>query len=159
MMPLDLDAIDINQLQQIMRLTGTPPASLISRMPSHEVRHMDTSSFPCSLQLFCPPHLESGHRPMPTVRFTDRYRPIKEFFYCLHCLRISLCSHSTYFFPLWLTVFVTARVLCQCILMSLSVATHWFWNKGTIFVILAIIKVLEACNTGRMYSHNSLRTW
>ncbi|CAG13378.1 unnamed protein product, partial [Tetraodon nigroviridis] len=29
----------INQLQQIMRLTGTPPASLISRMPSHEVRH------------------------------------------------------------------------------------------------------------------------
>uniref|UniRef100_A0A673A8H4 mitogen-activated protein kinase n=1 Tax=Sphaeramia orbicularis TaxID=375764 RepID=A0A673A8H4_9TELE len=28
----------INQLQQIMRLTGTPPASLISRMPSHEVR-------------------------------------------------------------------------------------------------------------------------
>uniref|UniRef100_A0A8C2KN58 mitogen-activated protein kinase n=1 Tax=Cyprinus carpio TaxID=7962 RepID=A0A8C2KN58_CYPCA len=27
----------INQLQQIMRLTGTPPASLISRMPSHEV--------------------------------------------------------------------------------------------------------------------------
>uniref|UniRef100_A0A8C5NFP8 mitogen-activated protein kinase n=1 Tax=Gouania willdenowi TaxID=441366 RepID=A0A8C5NFP8_GOUWI len=30
----------INQLQQIMRLTGTPPASLISRMPSHEVRHV-----------------------------------------------------------------------------------------------------------------------
>uniref|UniRef100_A0A672KSC2 mitogen-activated protein kinase n=1 Tax=Sinocyclocheilus grahami TaxID=75366 RepID=A0A672KSC2_SINGR len=29
---------DINQLQQIMRLTGTPPASLISRMPSHEAR-------------------------------------------------------------------------------------------------------------------------
>uniref|UniRef100_A0A672QE78 mitogen-activated protein kinase n=1 Tax=Sinocyclocheilus grahami TaxID=75366 RepID=A0A672QE78_SINGR len=28
----------INQLQQIMRLTGTPPASLISRMPSHEAR-------------------------------------------------------------------------------------------------------------------------
>uniref|UniRef100_A0A4W5N310 mitogen-activated protein kinase n=1 Tax=Hucho hucho TaxID=62062 RepID=A0A4W5N310_9TELE len=28
----------INQLQQIMRLTGTPPASVISRMPSHEVR-------------------------------------------------------------------------------------------------------------------------
>uniref|UniRef100_A0A8C5BUI2 mitogen-activated protein kinase n=1 Tax=Gadus morhua TaxID=8049 RepID=A0A8C5BUI2_GADMO len=28
----------INQLQQIMRLTGTPPVSLISRMPSHEVR-------------------------------------------------------------------------------------------------------------------------
>uniref|UniRef100_A0A8C3FYL7 mitogen-activated protein kinase n=1 Tax=Cyclopterus lumpus TaxID=8103 RepID=A0A8C3FYL7_CYCLU len=27
----------INQLQQIMRLTGTPPASLINRMPSHEV--------------------------------------------------------------------------------------------------------------------------
>uniref|UniRef100_A0A668AHL4 mitogen-activated protein kinase n=1 Tax=Myripristis murdjan TaxID=586833 RepID=A0A668AHL4_9TELE len=26
----------INQLQQIMRLTGTPPASSISRMPSHE---------------------------------------------------------------------------------------------------------------------------
>ncbi|XP_041050846.1 mitogen-activated protein kinase 14 isoform X4 [Carcharodon carcharias] len=26
----------INQLQQIMRLTGTPPASLINRMPSHE---------------------------------------------------------------------------------------------------------------------------
>ncbi|KAG7283862.1 hypothetical protein CRUP_034049 [Coryphaenoides rupestris] len=30
---------DINQLQQIMRLTGTPPASLISRMPSHEARN------------------------------------------------------------------------------------------------------------------------
>uniref|UniRef100_A0A4W5QUN6 mitogen-activated protein kinase n=1 Tax=Hucho hucho TaxID=62062 RepID=A0A4W5QUN6_9TELE len=29
----------INQLQQIMRLTGTPPASLISRMPSHEARN------------------------------------------------------------------------------------------------------------------------
>uniref|UniRef100_A0A4W4EPR0 mitogen-activated protein kinase n=1 Tax=Electrophorus electricus TaxID=8005 RepID=A0A4W4EPR0_ELEEL len=29
----------INQLQQIMRLTGTPPASLISRMPSHEFRN------------------------------------------------------------------------------------------------------------------------
>ncbi|XP_033375817.1 mitogen-activated protein kinase 14 isoform X4 [Parus major] len=28
----------INQLQQIMRLTGTPPAYLINRMPSHEVR-------------------------------------------------------------------------------------------------------------------------
>ncbi|CAB1330201.1 unnamed protein product [Coregonus sp. 'balchen'] len=30
---------DINQLQQIMCLTGTPPASLISRMPSHEARN------------------------------------------------------------------------------------------------------------------------
>ncbi|XP_061074859.1 mitogen-activated protein kinase 14A-like [Conger conger] len=29
----------INQLQQIMRLTGTPPACLISRMPSHEARN------------------------------------------------------------------------------------------------------------------------
>uniref|UniRef100_A0A8B9LSX0 mitogen-activated protein kinase n=1 Tax=Astyanax mexicanus TaxID=7994 RepID=A0A8B9LSX0_ASTMX len=29
----------INQLQQIMRLTGTPPSSLISRMPSHEARN------------------------------------------------------------------------------------------------------------------------
>uniref|UniRef100_A0A3P8YUP2 mitogen-activated protein kinase n=1 Tax=Esox lucius TaxID=8010 RepID=A0A3P8YUP2_ESOLU len=29
----------INQLQQIMRLTGTPPATLISRMPSHEARN------------------------------------------------------------------------------------------------------------------------
>uniref|UniRef100_A0AAZ3PQU5 mitogen-activated protein kinase n=1 Tax=Oncorhynchus tshawytscha TaxID=74940 RepID=A0AAZ3PQU5_ONCTS len=29
----------INQLQQIMRLTGTPPASVISRMPSHEARN------------------------------------------------------------------------------------------------------------------------
>uniref|UniRef100_A0A8C5CH92 mitogen-activated protein kinase n=1 Tax=Gadus morhua TaxID=8049 RepID=A0A8C5CH92_GADMO len=29
----------INQLQQIMRLTGTPPVSLISRMPSHEARN------------------------------------------------------------------------------------------------------------------------
>ncbi|XP_061583684.1 mitogen-activated protein kinase 14A-like isoform X1 [Cololabis saira] len=28
----------INQLQQIMRLTGTPPSCLISRMPSHEAR-------------------------------------------------------------------------------------------------------------------------
>uniref|UniRef100_A0A8C5Y6Y1 mitogen-activated protein kinase n=1 Tax=Microcebus murinus TaxID=30608 RepID=A0A8C5Y6Y1_MICMU len=28
----------INQLQQVMRLTGTPPASLINRMPSHEAR-------------------------------------------------------------------------------------------------------------------------
>uniref|UniRef100_A0A672JBT6 mitogen-activated protein kinase n=1 Tax=Salarias fasciatus TaxID=181472 RepID=A0A672JBT6_SALFA len=28
----------INQLQQIMRLTGTPPSTLINRMPSHEVR-------------------------------------------------------------------------------------------------------------------------
>uniref|UniRef100_A0A8B9RMN4 mitogen-activated protein kinase n=1 Tax=Astyanax mexicanus TaxID=7994 RepID=A0A8B9RMN4_ASTMX len=39
----------INQLQQIMRLTGTPPSSLISRMPSHEV------SFLCLLirVLFC----------------------------------------------------------------------------------------------------------
>ena len=33
-----LETKDINQLQQIMRLTGTPPVSLISRMPSHEVR-------------------------------------------------------------------------------------------------------------------------
>lgn len=39
-MPLNSEALDINQLQQIMRLTGTPPASLISRMPSHEVRHV-----------------------------------------------------------------------------------------------------------------------
>ncbi|XP_072222457.1 mitogen-activated protein kinase 14A isoform X2 [Leuresthes tenuis] len=29
----------INQLQQIMRLTGTPPANLINRMPSHEARN------------------------------------------------------------------------------------------------------------------------
>ncbi|TWW61636.1 Mitogen-activated protein kinase 14B [Takifugu flavidus] len=35
----DGKALDINQLQQIMRLTGTPPASLISRMPSHEARN------------------------------------------------------------------------------------------------------------------------
>ncbi|XP_072336450.1 mitogen-activated protein kinase 14 isoform X4 [Scyliorhinus torazame] len=42
----------INQLQQIMRLTGTPPASLINRMPSHEARnyiqsllHMPKQSF------------------------------------------------------------------------------------------------------------------
>ncbi|XP_060929958.1 mitogen-activated protein kinase 14A isoform X2 [Limanda limanda] len=33
----------INQLQQIMRLTGTPPASLISRMPSHEARNYISS--------------------------------------------------------------------------------------------------------------------
>uniref|UniRef100_A0A8C1JZD2 mitogen-activated protein kinase n=2 Tax=Cyprinus carpio TaxID=7962 RepID=A0A8C1JZD2_CYPCA len=33
----------INQLQQIMRLTGTPPASLISRMPSHEVSSLWSS--------------------------------------------------------------------------------------------------------------------
>uniref|UniRef100_A0A8C1TN21 mitogen-activated protein kinase n=1 Tax=Cyprinus carpio TaxID=7962 RepID=A0A8C1TN21_CYPCA len=38
----------INQLQQIMRLTGTPPASLISRMPSHEV----SSLSPSPLHLF-----------------------------------------------------------------------------------------------------------
>lgn len=43
MMPLDSEAIDINQLQQIMRLTGTPPASLISRMPSHEVRYVPSA--------------------------------------------------------------------------------------------------------------------
>uniref|UniRef100_A0A8C9UM45 mitogen-activated protein kinase n=1 Tax=Spermophilus dauricus TaxID=99837 RepID=A0A8C9UM45_SPEDA len=30
---------NINQLQQIMRLTGTPPAYLINRMPSHEARN------------------------------------------------------------------------------------------------------------------------
>uniref|UniRef100_A0A8D3DQC7 mitogen-activated protein kinase n=1 Tax=Scophthalmus maximus TaxID=52904 RepID=A0A8D3DQC7_SCOMX len=34
----------INQLTQIMRLTGTPPASLIGRMPSHEVSHMPPAS-------------------------------------------------------------------------------------------------------------------
>ncbi|KAF3860371.1 hypothetical protein F7725_000626 [Dissostichus mawsoni] len=33
----------INQLQQIMRLTGTPPATLISRMPSHEARNYISS--------------------------------------------------------------------------------------------------------------------
>uniref|UniRef100_A0A8D3E1A4 mitogen-activated protein kinase n=1 Tax=Scophthalmus maximus TaxID=52904 RepID=A0A8D3E1A4_SCOMX len=33
----------INQLQQIMRLTGTPPTSLISRMPSHEARNYISS--------------------------------------------------------------------------------------------------------------------
>ncbi|MED6275862.1 Mitogen-activated protein kinase 14A [Characodon lateralis] len=32
----------INQLQQIMRLTGTPPAALINRMPSQEVRRTHT---------------------------------------------------------------------------------------------------------------------
>ncbi|XP_048408796.1 mitogen-activated protein kinase 14 isoform X2 [Stegostoma tigrinum] len=42
----------INQLQQIMRLTGTPPPALINRMPSHEARnyiltlpHMPKQSF------------------------------------------------------------------------------------------------------------------
>lgn len=44
--PLDSEALDINQLQQIMRLTGTPPASLISRMPSHEVRPAPPFAFP-----------------------------------------------------------------------------------------------------------------
>uniref|UniRef100_A0A8C1YIQ1 mitogen-activated protein kinase n=1 Tax=Cyprinus carpio TaxID=7962 RepID=A0A8C1YIQ1_CYPCA len=39
----------INQLQQIMRLTGTPPASLISRMPSHEVSSLWSS--PVSVDL------------------------------------------------------------------------------------------------------------
>uniref|UniRef100_A0A9J8A2G3 mitogen-activated protein kinase n=2 Tax=Cyprinus carpio TaxID=7962 RepID=A0A9J8A2G3_CYPCA len=33
----------INQLQQIMRLTGTPPDSLISRMPSHEAQNYISS--------------------------------------------------------------------------------------------------------------------
>ncbi|KAG7238353.1 hypothetical protein INR49_031069 [Caranx melampygus] len=51
-------AVDINQLQQIMRLTGTPPASLISRMPSHEVRHVP-SAFPTC------PRLTSSPPPPP----------------------------------------------------------------------------------------------
>uniref|UniRef100_A0A8C4H4G8 mitogen-activated protein kinase n=1 Tax=Dicentrarchus labrax TaxID=13489 RepID=A0A8C4H4G8_DICLA len=33
----------INQLQQIMRLTGTPPASLVNRMPSAEARNYISS--------------------------------------------------------------------------------------------------------------------
>uniref|UniRef100_A0A3Q0R2Z9 mitogen-activated protein kinase n=1 Tax=Amphilophus citrinellus TaxID=61819 RepID=A0A3Q0R2Z9_AMPCI len=33
----------INQLQQIMRLTGTPPATLINRMPSYEARNYISS--------------------------------------------------------------------------------------------------------------------
>uniref|UniRef100_A0A8C6VYX3 mitogen-activated protein kinase n=4 Tax=Nothobranchius TaxID=28779 RepID=A0A8C6VYX3_NOTFU len=33
----------INQLQQIMRLTGTPPVTLINRMPSHEARNYVSS--------------------------------------------------------------------------------------------------------------------
>ncbi|KAK5613627.1 Mitogen-activated protein kinase 14A [Crenichthys baileyi] len=33
----------INQLQQIMRLTGTPPAALINRMPSQEARNYVSS--------------------------------------------------------------------------------------------------------------------
>lgn len=47
---LDMPFKDINQLQQIMRLTGTPPASLISRMPSHEVSSLKPN-----------PHVQNTH--------------------------------------------------------------------------------------------------
>uniref|UniRef100_A0A672SLU6 mitogen-activated protein kinase n=1 Tax=Sinocyclocheilus grahami TaxID=75366 RepID=A0A672SLU6_SINGR len=43
----------INQLQQIMRLTGTPPDSLISSMPSHELPFIFYNSECCFLSL-CP---------------------------------------------------------------------------------------------------------
>uniref|UniRef100_A0A1A7X5M3 mitogen-activated protein kinase n=1 Tax=Iconisemion striatum TaxID=60296 RepID=A0A1A7X5M3_9TELE len=42
-MTVDICFVDINQLQQIMRLTGTPPATLINRMPSHEARNYVSS--------------------------------------------------------------------------------------------------------------------
>lgn len=97
-----------------------------------------------------PPLQESVHWPIPTVRLTDQYW-LRKFSVCIVCVSASALTPLT-FLPLWLTVFVSAWVLCQCILMSLSVATHWSWNKGTMFVILAIIKVLEACKTVKMCS-------
>lgn len=134
-MPLDSEAIDINQLQQIMRLTGTPPASLISRMPSHEVRHVP-SAFPRG------PHLPAGLRAPASTHITV-YKPILlgvmlyyEVFLIIY-RGISLHSQSTYSLSaLWLTAFVSARLprmLCQCILMSFCMLTHWFWKLHNVW--------------------------
>uniref|UniRef100_A0A3Q3F040 mitogen-activated protein kinase n=1 Tax=Kryptolebias marmoratus TaxID=37003 RepID=A0A3Q3F040_KRYMA len=57
----------INQLQQIMRLTGTPPASLISRMPSHEVRPPLPFLLPSHLGLLQPELELSGSGPIRCV--------------------------------------------------------------------------------------------
>lgn len=138
MMHLDSEAIDINQLQQIMRLTGTPPASLISRMPSHEVRHVP-SAFPGG------PHLPAGLR-SPASTHSTVYKPIlldpmlyyEVFIIIYH--GISLRSQSIYSLSaLWLTALVSAR-LCQCILMSFCMLTHWFWKWHNVCIV---------CNLGR----------
>lgn len=142
MMPLDSEAIDINQLQQIMRLTGTPPASLISRMPSHEVRHVP-SAFPRG------PHLPAGLR-APASTHSTVYKPIlldlmlfyEVFIIIYRVISLhsqSICSLSA----LWLTAFVSARLprmLCQCILMSFCMLTHWFWK---------LHNDCNVCNLGR----------
>ncbi|XP_027873493.1 mitogen-activated protein kinase 14A [Xiphophorus couchianus] len=51
----------INQLQQIMRLTGTPPAALINRMPSHEARNYVSSLPPMPKRNFA--HVFIGANP------------------------------------------------------------------------------------------------
>uniref|UniRef100_A0A3Q2CXI9 mitogen-activated protein kinase n=1 Tax=Cyprinodon variegatus TaxID=28743 RepID=A0A3Q2CXI9_CYPVA len=51
----------INQLQQIMRLTGTPPAALINRMPSQEARNYVSSLPPMPKRNFA--HVFIGANP------------------------------------------------------------------------------------------------
>ncbi|XP_047221047.1 mitogen-activated protein kinase 14A [Girardinichthys multiradiatus] len=51
----------INQLQQIMRLTGTPPAALINRMPSQEARNYVSSLPPMPKRNFA--HVFVGANP------------------------------------------------------------------------------------------------
>lgn len=89
MRPLDSDTVDINQLQQIMRLTGTPPASLISRMPSHEVR-------PLTFQAASPgvaiKHQLYVQDILTAIRciVQNRFR-----LFTTHHLQTSICSHFT----------------------------------------------------------------
>ncbi|CAJ1051644.1 mitogen-activated protein kinase 14A isoform X2 [Xyrichtys novacula] len=112
----------INQLQQIMRLTGTPPASLISRMPSHEVRHV-SSAYPRALAL--PLQMESGHQ----LRYPQS---------CLQ--RKTVRPHVLFFFfsqqPL-LSLPISSLTHCACLSKAsqsalqvfsdeLSVVTHGF---------------------------------
>lgn len=147
-MALNSESLDINQLQQIMRLTGTPPASLISRMPSHEVRlasrfsclHSLVKTIRSAFKQATPPQLEIDHQPADEALFKDKYyESYWIVFYRVLCQHINLCSHSTHPpLPLWLTVFVSVRlprVLCQCILMSFSVATRWFRIWGCTVIV------------------------
>lgn len=71
-----------------MRLTGTPPASLISRMPSHEVRHA--------------PGFAASTAWLKTSWVILTRLPLFNHFYNVLCQLINLCSHSTHS-PLFLS--------------------------------------------------------
>lgn len=105
-----------------------------------------------------PPHqLESGHRPIPTVSIPlDLMCCFFCITYCLRCLRISLCSNSTYSPFSSLTHCVCVSKASQIALPVYSCQlicgnTYWFWKIRS--------DLCNTCDLGHDLSGWSMPYW